>query len=133
VSPARPQRHRDRIGEDVDAAQHLGPRVRAEQYQLSRHRSVLLSLDDAEDVLLAEDQGLLAVELDLGAGVLAEQYPVAGLHVERQDLAVLRLTGTDRTGERVGSRFITRSTVLSQDAVGFETARGRLPLPLAEF
>src|SRR5881409_568610 len=64
---------------------------------------------------------------------LAEQYPVTGLHVERQDLAVLRLTGTDRTGERVGSRFITRSSVLSQDAVGFETARGRLPLPLAEF
>src|SRR5207237_9054412 len=64
---------------------------------------------------------------------LAEQYPVTGLHVERQDLAVLRLTGTDRTGERVGSRFITRSSVLSQDAVGFETARGPLPLPLAEF
>src|SRR5437667_987070 len=77
VSPARPQRHRDRIGEDVDAAQHLGPRVRAEQYQLSRHRSVLLSLslDDAEDVLLAEDQGLLAVELDLGAGVPCRTVP----------------------------------------------------------
>src|SRR5438876_2990752 len=98
VSPARPQRHRDRIGEDVDAAQHLGPRVRAEQYQLARHRSLLLSLDDAEDVLLAEDQALLAVELDLGAGVLAEQYPVTGLHVEGQDLAVLLLTGTDRYG-----------------------------------
>jgi hypothetical protein len=43
-----------------------------------------------------EDQMLLAVELDLSAGGLAEQYPVAGLHAERQDLAVLRLTGTAR-------------------------------------
>src|SRR6059036_352798 len=31
------------------------------------------------------------------------------------------------------SRFLTRSLVLLQDAVGFETARVRLPLPLAEF
>jgi len=38
----------------------------------------------------------LAVELDLGAGALAEQHRVAGLHVERQDLAVVLLAGTDR-------------------------------------
>src|SRR5213593_5191431 len=31
------------------------------------------------------------------------------------------------------SRFLTRSLVLLQDAVGFETARVRLPLPVAEF
>src|SRR5438477_3921517 len=55
-----------------------------------------LGLDDAEDVLLAEDQVLLAVELDLGAGVLAEQHPVAGLHVEGQHLAVLLLARADR-------------------------------------
>src|SRR5436189_253004 len=53
-------------------------------------------LDDAEDVLLAEDQVLLAVELDLGTGVLAEQHPVAGLHVEGQHLPVLLLARADR-------------------------------------
>src|SRR5438552_13696787 len=55
-----------------------------------------LGLDDAEDVLLAEDQVLLAAELDLGAGVLAEQHPVAGLHVDGQHLAVLLLAWADR-------------------------------------
>src|SRR2546426_5130486 len=54
-----------------------------------------LGLDDAEDVLLAEDQVLLAVELDLGAGVLAEQHSVAGLHVEGQHLPVLLLARAD--------------------------------------
>src|SRR5207249_884865 len=43
----------------------------------------LLSLDDAEDVLLAEDEVLLAVELDLAARVLAEQNPVPALQVHR--------------------------------------------------
>src|SRR5438128_7574878 len=55
-----------------------------------------LGLDDAEDVLLAEDQVLLAVELDLGTGVLAEQHPVAGLHVEGQHLPVFLLPRADR-------------------------------------
>src|SRR5438094_9091687 len=48
----------------------------------------LLRLDDAEDVLLPEDQVLLAVELDLAAGVLAEQHTIAFLDVGRQHLPV---------------------------------------------
>src|SRR5262249_9574604 len=52
-------------------------------------------LDHAEDVFLAEDQVFDAVQLDLAARVLAEQHPVALLHVERQDLAVLALAGPD--------------------------------------
>src|SRR5205814_9495891 len=47
------------------------------------------ALDHAEDVLLAHDQMLFAVDLDLGAGVLAEQNGVAHLDVERGDLAVV--------------------------------------------
>src|SRR2546425_7639898 len=47
------------------------------------------ALDHAEDVLLAHDQMLFAVDLDLGAGVLAEQHGVAGLDVERDHLPVL--------------------------------------------
>src|SRR3990172_4307382 len=51
--------------------------------------SALLVLDDAEDVLLAHDEVLLPVDLDLGAGVLREEDAVAGLDVEGADLAVL--------------------------------------------
>src|SRR5438128_1599855 len=47
------------------------------------------ALDHAEDVFLAHDQVFFAVELDLGAGILAEQHGVAGLDVERDHLPVL--------------------------------------------
>jgi hypothetical protein len=54
-------------------------------------RSLLLGfravLDDRKDLVLAHDQILLAVELDLLPRVLAEQDRVAGLDVERQALA----------------------------------------------
>src|SRR5260370_32606118 len=40
-------------------------------------------LDDAHDVRFVHDQQILAVELDLGAGPLAEQDAVALLDVER--------------------------------------------------
>src|SRR5437773_1859813 len=55
----------------------------------------LLRLDDAEDVLLPEDQVLLAVELDLAAGVLAEQHTIAFLDVGRQHLPVFAPARTD--------------------------------------
>src|SRR5205085_8372304 len=48
-----------------------------------------LLLDDAEDVFLAHHEVLGSVDLDLGACVLREQHPVAGLDVDRPDLAVL--------------------------------------------
>jgi hypothetical protein len=47
------------------------------------------SLDDAHDVALLHDQEILAVDLDLGARPLAEQDAVAGLDVERDQLALL--------------------------------------------
>src|SRR5262252_1609628 len=40
------------------------------------------SLDHAEDVVLAQDQVLLALVLVLGAGILAEQDSVAGFDVQ---------------------------------------------------
>src|SRR5277367_5680499 len=46
-----------------------------------------LALDDAHDVGLLHDQELLAIQLHLGAGPLAEQDAVAGLHVQRHQLA----------------------------------------------
>src|ERR1051325_9468920 len=52
--------------------------------------------DDAEDVVLAKNEVLLIVELDLRARVLREQNRVACLHVEREDLAVLALARAHR-------------------------------------
>src|SRR6185437_12284198 len=48
-----------------------------------------LALDDAHDVAFLHDDQLFAVELDLGAGPLAEQHPVARLDVERMEFAIL--------------------------------------------
>ena len=45
--------------------------------------------DDGEDVLLGEDQQLLVVELELGAGVLGEEHLVADLDVQRDAVAVV--------------------------------------------
>src|SRR5690606_5404362 len=47
-----------------------------------------LALDHGEDLFLAQDDVLFAVELELGAGVLAEQDLVVLLHVEGDSLAV---------------------------------------------
>src|ERR671912_1084047 len=47
------------------------------------------ALDDAEDFVLAHDEQLLAVDLDLRAAVLAEQHAVTGLNVEFLARAVL--------------------------------------------
>src|SRR3569833_2407065 len=49
------------------------------------------TLDDAEDVRFLHDQQVLAVHLHFGARPLAEQDAVAGLHVERRDLALFVL------------------------------------------
>ncbi len=56
-----------------------------------------LLLEDSENFFLAHDQELFAIELDLGAGVLAEQDAVAGLDIEREHLAlIVRLAFADR-------------------------------------
>src|SRR5438094_3971560 len=53
--------------------------------------------DDAEDVLLLHDQVLVTVQLDLAAGVLAEEDPIALLQRERELLTVLgHPAGPDR-------------------------------------
>src|SRR2546428_3944863 len=53
--------------------------------------------EDAEHVLLPHGEVLLAVQLDLAPGVLAEQDPVPRLDVERDLLARLgHLAGADR-------------------------------------
>src|SRR3954466_14534710 len=48
------------------------------------------SADDPEDVAFLHDDQVFTVDLDLGARPFAEQDLVAGLDVERSDLAVVR-------------------------------------------
>src|SRR5258707_8778547 len=58
-----------------------------------------MSGDDAHDVGLLHDQQLLAIELDLGAGPFAEQHAVAGLEVDRDQLAVFVTTAWSDRGD----------------------------------
>src|SRR3954447_319409 len=53
--------------------------------------SVLKSGDDPEDVAFLHDDEVFAVDLDLGARPFAEQDLVAGLDVERRNLALVIL------------------------------------------
>ncbi len=103
----------DGIGEDVDALDHPVAGIEAELHFFCAHRVISssktgyvermlsdrsdsfdgwvrgLAFDDAHDVFFAHHQELLSIELDLGAGVLAEQHLVADLHVEAAGVAVV--------------------------------------------
>ena len=46
------------------------------------------TLDNRHEIFLAHHEQFLAIDLDLGAGVLAEQHLLADLHADRADLAV---------------------------------------------
>ena len=102
------ERDLHRVGEDVDAAQHLVARVGREFYVFGSHCCLSfeliemvaevnltsgglagrdLAFDDAHDVGFLHDQKVFAVDLDLGARPLAEQDAVADLDVERDELA----------------------------------------------
>src|SRR2546425_9610394 len=88
VAAFRAQRRLHGRRHDVDAPKQRRPRVLFE-YQLLRHGSRPSLLKNGEDVVLAHDQILLVVDFHLGAGVLPEQDLVAGLHVERDLLALV--------------------------------------------
>src|SRR5713226_1931201 len=47
-----------------------------------------LLFENREDFLFPKNEVLLVVDLDLGAGILADENPVALLHIERKLLAV---------------------------------------------
>src|SRR4051812_37545644 len=53
------------------------------------------SADDREDVALAEDQELLALDRDFGAAVLPVLHLVANLDVHRNALVLLESAGSD--------------------------------------
>ncbi|CUW38230.1 conserved exported protein of unknown function [Magnetospirillum sp. XM-1] len=78
-------------------------RVRASVENLTSLAAICLNLygilelgENAENVGFLHDQQIDTVDLDLGAGPLAEQHAVAGLDVERHQLAVVATgAGTD--------------------------------------
>ena len=67
----------------------LRARLRVEQNFFGSHVVSPYFSMIAEDVVLAQDEVLVAVDLDLGARVLAEEDLVARLDVERTELAVV--------------------------------------------
>src|SRR6187549_1385429 len=75
------------------------------------------SADDPHDVAFLHDQQVLAVELDLGAGPLAEQHAVAGLDVERRNLAVFGL-GARTDGDDLALARLFLGAVGDDDAAG---------------
>src|SRR5690349_21886892 len=76
-----------------------------------------MSGEHAHDVGLLHDQELLAVELDLGAGPLAEQHAVADLDVERDQLAVLVAPARADADDLALLRLLLRG-VRDDDAAG---------------
>jgi hypothetical protein len=99
--------HLHRVGEDVDALHHADTGVVSETNVFCTHWIFLeylnresgmargwvdggcSALDDAHDVVLAHHQELLAVELDLGARVLAEEHRSPTLTSRGRVLAVV--------------------------------------------
>jgi hypothetical protein len=74
--------------------------------------------DDAHDVGLLHDQELLAIHLDLGAGPLAEQDPVTGLHRHRLDLAVLGPRAIRADGDDLAFHRLFLRRVRDDDPAG---------------
>src|SRR5580698_10267672 len=65
--------------------------------------------DHAHDVGLLHDQELFAVELHFGAGPLAEQHAVAGLHADRNELSrLIAAARTDCHDLALGGLFLGR-------------------------
>jgi len=64
---------------------HVSAQIRKKLFIL--FLSQLLRFNNAEDFFLTHDQKLFAVDLDFGAGVLAEQDLVASFDIEREDFA----------------------------------------------
>src|ERR1700682_1655988 len=71
--------------------------------------------EDAHDVAFLHDQQLLAIELDLGAGPLAEQHAVADLEVDRDQLASF-VAATRADGGDFALRGLFLGTIRNDDA-----------------
>src|SRR5215208_2490108 len=84
-----------------------------------------LVLDDREDVLLAHDEELLALDLELGAGVLRVEDLVALLHVHRLALAVVENSSGTGCDDRPLLRLLLRGVREDDARLGHLLARRR--------
>src|SRR6516225_11057565 len=75
------------------------------------------ALDDSEDVRLLHDHELLALDLNLAAGPLAEQDPVAGLDVQGMELAVLA-PGASSDRKHLALHGLLLGSIGNDDATG---------------
>ena len=89
VAATRAEGHANCIREPVHAGEDLLAGVLVIADFLCCHDRICLLLDDGEDIVLAHDDVILSVELDLAAGVLAEEDAVSLLHLERAHAPVL--------------------------------------------
>src|SRR6202048_111883 len=71
--------------------------------------------ENAHDVALLHDYQFLAIELDLGAGPLAEQHAVADLEIDRNQLAGL-VAATGAHGGDFALRGLFLGAVRNDDA-----------------
>src|SRR6185437_11131367 len=72
-------------------------------------------VEHAHDVAFLHDQQLLAVDLDFGAGPLAEQHAVADLEVDRDQLATL-VAATRANGDNLALRGLFLGSVGDDNA-----------------
>src|SRR5215213_6894262 len=85
-----------------------------------------LFLDDGEDVLLRNDQELVALDLELCPGVLGVEDLVAGLDVHRLALAVIVDAAGTGGDDRAFLRLFLRRVGQDDPALGHLLARGGL-------
>src|SRR6202047_4299370 len=76
-------------------------------------------INDAHDIGFLHDHEVLAIELDLGARPLAEQHAVAGLDVERVQLAILVARAGADGDDFAFHRFLLRRVRDEDAARGF--------------
>src|SRR3954452_13734460 len=80
--------------------------------------SVLLRLDLGQDVGLAQDQQVLAVDLDLGSAVLAVEHGVALRDVERDALLAIIVVAAVADGDDLAALRLLLRGVGEDDAAG---------------
>src|SRR5262245_37477814 len=93
------------------------PPVTSHQSPITRAKARGSAIQHAHDVAFLHDQQLLAVDLDLGAGPLAEQHLVAFLDVESDDLSSL-VAGAWADGDDFALLRLLGGGVGDDDAAG---------------
>jgi hypothetical protein len=81
-----------------------------------------IPLTFARDFLLTEDQVLLIIDLDVIAGVFAEQDPVTHVYIGRDTRALFNLASSDGHGFALLRLFFGRIIMMPPFAVSFSSS-----------